>query len=176
MTKQEKLEVVEDLTKRLSAQESFYVVDAEGLTVEEVNDFRQRCFKEKVVYQVVKNTLVGKALKNLERFVGVESFHEKVLKRFSGVLFSSESGSLPARIIRQFRKDRGLDIPVFKGASVGGEVFIGDQQLEVLSKLKSKEELVVGLLQAPASRVVSALQSGGVRVMGVLDGLSRKEG
>ncbi|MEM1137523.1 MAG: 50S ribosomal protein L10 [Bacteroidota bacterium] len=175
MTREEKTQLVGELSEKLSTTDYFYVTDASGLTVSEINDFRRMCFEKGLEYRVIKNTLIGKALETLE--TDYTEFSEKVLKGFSGVIFSPEVGNAPAKLLKDFHKKNGLEKPAFKGASIDSDIFIGSDNLDVLSKLKSKDELlgeVIGLLQSPAKNVISALQSGGQTISGLLKTLEEK--
>jgi large subunit ribosomal protein L10 len=136
------------------------------------------CYEKGVEYKVYKNTLIKKALENLE--VDYANFSEETLKGFTGILFSSEASNLPAKILIDFRKKLGKKEkrPTFKGASIDGDQFLGEQNLEMLSKLKSREELVgevIGLLQSPAKNVISALQSGQNTLSGLVKTLAERE-
>ena len=176
MTKQEKTQVISDLAKKLSENTNFYFADASGLSVTKINDFRRLCFGKGVEYNVYKNTLIKKALDTLD--TDYSSFSDTVLKGFTGIIFSKESGNLPAKVIKEFRKAEGGDKPIFKGASIDTDLFIGNDQLDALSKLKSKFELigdVIMLLQSPAKNVISALQSGQNNIAGILKTLSERE-
>lgn len=175
MTREQKAQVIEELSQKLSETDFFYLVDASGLTVAEINSFRGMCFDKGLEYKVYKNTLVKKALENQE-----EDFTDlyDVLKGTTGVMFSAEAGNLPAKVVKQYRKG-GAEKPILKAASINADFFIGDDQLEALSKLKSKAELIgeiIGLLQSPAKNVISSLQSGGNKLSGILKTLSEREG
>ncbi|MEH0157540.1 50S ribosomal protein L10 [Limibacter armeniacum] len=178
MTKQEKFELVEELSQKLAATDYFYIVDAASMTVEEVNKFRQACFDKGIEYRVVKNKLIEKALGTLE--ADYSEFTDKaVLKGMSGIMFSPESGSAPAKALKEFRKGMGKDrqIPVLKGASVDSALYVGDNTLEALTSIKSKAELigdVIGLLQSPAKNVISALSSSGQTISGILKTLEER--
>jgi large subunit ribosomal protein L10 len=143
-------------------------------TVEQINNFRRMCFKSGIEYRVYKNTLIQKAL---ERQEGVDySPIFKVLNGFSGVMFSKEAGNTPAKVIREFRK-KLEGKPVLKAASIGSDFFIGDENLNMLSELKSKNELigeVISLLQSPAKNVLSALLSGKQTVAGLVKALEER--
>jgi large subunit ribosomal protein L10 len=160
MTREEKEQIIGELTQKFADTENFYITDASGFTVEQINNFRRMCFKSGVEYKVYKNTLIQKAL---ERQEGVDySPIFNVLSGFSGVMFSKEVGNAPAKIIREFRK-KLEGKPVLKAASLKSEFFIGDENVNTLADLKSKEELIgeiVGLLQSPARNVISALLNG----------------
>jgi large subunit ribosomal protein L10 len=178
MTRGDKKTIIEELTDKLKTTPHFYIADASGFSVAQVNSFRKVCFDKGLEYRVYKNTLIKKALENLE--ADYTEFAEQTLKGFSGILFSQEVGNLPAKVILDFRKKLGAKEkrPVFKGASIDGDQFLGEANLEVLSKLKSKEELVgevISLLQSPATNVVSALQSGKNILAGLVKTLAEKE-
>jgi large subunit ribosomal protein L10 len=178
MTREEKSNIIESLTEKFKENPYFYITDASGFTVAQVNAFRRTCFERGVEYKVYKNTLIAKALENLDS--DFSELSEKALKGFSGIIFTNEVGNLPAKILLDFRKKLGKKEtrPVFKGASIDSDVFIGENQLELLSNLKSKQELlgdVIGLLQSPAKNLISALQSGQNTLAGLVKTLSEKE-
>ena len=176
MTKQEKTQVISDLAKRFTETTNFYFADASGLTVAQINNFRRLCYEKGVEYNVYKNTLIRKALETLE--TDYSSFDETVLKGFTGIIFSDKSGNLPAKVIKEFRKAAKGEKPIFKGASIDTDLFIGNDELDALSKLKSKFELigdVIMLLQSPAKSVISSLQSGQNNIAGILKTLSERE-
>ncbi len=173
MTREEKHKLVEELTVKLSQFPHFYITDASGMTVGQVNKLRKLCYHKGVEYTVFKNSLIKKALANLA--TDYTPFDEKVLKGFSGIMFS-ENGKTPAQLIKDFRKEVA-DKPKFKGASIDSSLFIGEENLEVLINLKSREELIgdiIGLLQSPAKNVISGLTSGGGKLAGILKTLSEK--
>ena len=177
MTKEEKAVIIGELSQKFQTIPYFYITEATGLTVAQVNNFRRMCFQRGVEYRVVKNTLIAKALETLD--TDYTSFNDTVLKGFSGVLFHPESGKVPAKLLKDFRKESGGDKLKLKGASVDYSLFIGADQLDTLLNLKSKQELigdVIGLLQSPAKNVVSALTSGGGKLAGILKTLSEREG
>jgi large subunit ribosomal protein L10 len=174
MTKSEKKAVIEEIAGKLQDTQYFYVTDASGLTVEQVNTVRRRCFESGVEYRVYKNTLIQKAIESVE---SVDNSVGEVLKGFSGIIFSPESSNAPAKVIKGLRSE-GFEKPVLKAASIDGDLYIGDSSVEELSKLKSKTELigdVIGLLQSPATNVISALQSGGNNLTGLLKALAERE-
>lgn len=173
MNKEQKAQQIGELTEKVNNTQYFYIMDASGLTVSEVNGFRRKCYEGGLEYKVYKNTVIKKAFEasNFD-FSSADS----ALKGFSGVIFSSESGNAPAKLLKDFRK--GKDKPVLKAAFIDSDVILGDQNLEMLSKLKSKEELigeVIGLLQSPMANVMSALGSGGSKLSGILQTLSKRE-
>lgn len=175
MNREEKAQIIDELAVKFKENNYFYITDASGLTVAEVNAFRKLCFDKGIEYRVFKNTLVKKALEKLD--TDYTDFSEQVLKGFSGILFSSENGKAPAKIIKDYRK-KGSEKPILKGASIDKDLFIGDQHLNTLSNLKSKDELIgeiIGLLQSPISNVMGALESGKHQLSGIIKTLSEKE-
>ncbi|MDN5205167.1 50S ribosomal protein L10 [Fulvivirgaceae bacterium BMA10] len=176
MTREEKTTIIAELSEKLKDNNYFYIADASGLTVAEINDFRRKCFEKGIEYRVYKNTLIQKALETLD--TDYAPFNDTVLKGASGILFAGENGNTPAKVIKEFRKSGNSAKPILKGASIDTDLFIGDEHLDTLSKLKSKAELigeVIGLLQSPAKNVVSALQSGSQTLAGLLKTLSERE-
>jgi len=174
MTREEKAQIIEELTEKFANHTHFYITDASGFTVAQVNNFRRLCYKSGIEYKVYKNTLIRKALEKREGTDYSPMF--KALHGFSGVMFSKESGNLPARIIKEFRvKLEGK--PVLKAASIDSDLFIGDENLNMLSELKSKNELigdVIAMLQSPAKNVISALLSGKNTVAGLVKALEER--
>ena len=178
MTRKEKNEIVETLARQLASTDYFYIIDAEGLNVEAINDFRRKCVQAGVVYQVVKNTLISKALEKLESGVAYSTFSDTVLKGVSGILFSKDIGSTPAKIIKDFRKQRRSEGPFLKGASIDEELFIGEEHLDALSQLKSKAQLLgelITLLNTPIASVIVLLQSGKHQLAGLMKALAARE-
>ena len=173
MTKEEKSRVIEDLTAQLAGTNVVYLADISGLNAEMTSNLRRTCFKAGISLAVVKNTLLGKAMDASDNDYGDLS---SVLSGNTSIMIS-ENGNAPAKIIKEFRKRS--DKPVLKGAFIHHAVFIGDNQLDALIALKSKEEMVgeiIGLLQSPAKNVISALKSGGGKLAGILKTLSQREG
>ena len=176
MTREQKTELVEELKQKFESTPYFYIVSAAGMNSAETSSLRRLCFERGVEFRVIKNTLIRKALET--QSVDYTPFDEKVLKGFSGVMFHPESGKVPAQLIKDFRKKSGKDKLQFKGASVDLSLFIGADQIDRLIALKSKQEIlgeVIALLQSPAKNVLSALQSGGHKLSGILKTLSEKE-
>lgn len=174
MTKEQKIQLVQELTETFKEYPNFYITDAGGMSVSELNNLRALCYKSDVKLRMVKNTLIRKALENLEGdFSGVYDS----LKRPSSVFFATaENPNVPAKVLKEFRK--GKERPVLKVAVIDTAVFKGDDQIKVLAELKSKGELIgeiVGLLQSPAKNVISALKSSGGKIAGILKTLSEKE-
>lgn len=159
MTKQEKNEVIELLKGKFAQYNNFYITDTESLTVEQVSKLRRTCFNKQVEMKVAKNTLIRKALESLdaEKYSGVyDSLH-----RVTALMFS-ENPKEPAVIISGFRKENNQEKPVLKAAFINGDVFVGDNQLVALTKIKTKNELigeVIGLLLSPIQRVIGALEN-----------------
>jgi len=159
MTKQEKNEVIEVLKGKFSQYNNFYVTDTESLTVAQVNELRKHCFNKQVEMKVAKNTLIRKALESIdaEKYSGVYESLNKVT-----ALMFCENPKEPAVIISSFRKAGNQEKPVLKAAFINGDVFVGDNQLVALTKIKTKNELigeVIGLLQSPIQRVLGALEN-----------------
>jgi len=173
MKKEDKGKIIQELSDKFAKFNYFYITDASGMTVENVNKFRKLCYSKGIEYKVVKNSLIKKALESTK--TDYSPFHGKVLKGFSGILFA-DSGNAPAKLLKEFYST-GIDKPLLKGASVNSDLFIGENQLDVLATLKSKNELIgdiIGLLQSPAKNVISGLLSGGQTISGVLKTLSEK--
>ena len=173
MNKDQKNEVIELLKGKFSQYNNFYVTNTESLSVEQVGKLRRICFNKKVEMKVAKNTLIKKALENLDasRFSGV-------FDSLNGVtaLMFSESAKEPALIISSFRKEGNIERPVLKAAFIDGDVFAGDNQLKTLTTLKSKHDLIgeiIGLLQSPAKNVISGLNAGG-KLAGLVQALEAR--
>ncbi|GAA3564763.1 50S ribosomal protein L10 [Snuella lapsa] len=173
MTREEKSQVIEELTAELANNANIYLTDISGLNAGTTSDLRRACFKANVKLAVVKNTLLEKAMEASDREFGDLP---SVLKGNTSVMYS-ETGNVPAKLIKTFRKKS--EKPLLKGAFIEEAVYIGDDQLDMLVDIKSKEELIgdiVGLLQSPAKNVISALKSGGGTLAGIIKTLSEKEG
>jgi large subunit ribosomal protein L10 len=154
MTRQEKSIAIEDLTAKLAETNIIYIADTSGLDAETTSNLRRACFKAGIKLEVVKNTLLEKAMEASTNDYGDLP---SVLKGNSSV-FIADVANAPAKIIKDFRKKS--DKPVFKGAYINQEIYIGDNLLDSLASLKSKEEVIgeiIGLLQSPAKRILSAL-------------------
>lgn len=175
MRKEDKAVIIEEISEKFKNNMSFYFTDASGFSVAEVNDLRRKCFEKGIEYKVVKNTLIKKALEKLDQ--DVSSLNDEVLKGFTGIMFSGENASEPAKLIKAFKKNDSQDRPKLKGASIEYDLFIGEDQLGLLSAFKSKNELigeVIGLLQSPAKTVISSLQSGQNTIAGLVKALSER--
>ncbi|WP_291402854.1 50S ribosomal protein L10 [Daejeonella sp.] len=171
MRKEEKHEVVLALTETIAEYGNFYITDTANLSVAKVNDIRRKCFESGIKMQVAKNKLIRKAMEASE---GDFSEMFDVLKGSSSLLFC-KTANAPAKLIKQLRKSG--DKPVLKAAYIDSAVFIGDNQLDALVNLKSKEQLVadiIALLQSPAKNVISGLQSGGNKLAGIVKTLQER--
>jgi large subunit ribosomal protein L10 len=157
MTPAQKNEIIDMLKEKFSQYNNFYITDTEALTVAQVSTLRRHCFDKQVEMKVAKNTLIRKALESLdaEKYAGIMDSLHKVT-----ALMFSESPKEPAVILSSFRKANKGEKPMLKAAFIGGDVFVGDNQLTNLKNIKTKNELigdVIGLLQSPAKRVIAAL-------------------
>ncbi|AFM04486.1 ribosomal protein L10 [Bernardetia litoralis DSM 6794] len=176
MNRDQKTQVVKDLVEKFSNSANFYLTDSSGMSVAQTNALRRACFDKGIEYRVAKNTLIRKALEQIEG--DFEPLVEQgALKGFSAIMFSPETAKLPAQIIKDFRKKNKLEKPLFKAASVETALFIGEKQLNMLSEIKSKDEVlgeVIMLLQSPARTVTAAILSGGGRVAAMVKGIAEK--
>ncbi len=171
MKRSEKLQVIEQLTKEINSYSHYYLADISNLNAEVTGNLRRLCNKREVKLVVVKNTILRKALENSEK--NSEELYD-VLVNNTSIMFSN-TGSVPAKLIKEFSKINKK--PVLKGAFVEQCAYIGADQLEALINVKSKEELIGGILaslQAPVKNVMSALQSGGQTIVGVLKTLEER--
>ena len=172
MTRQEKNDAIENLKESLSGVKTLYLADISGLDAAQTSALRRNCFKENIQLQIVKNTLLAKAMEASDQDFGELN---GILKGNTSLMFS-ESGNAPAKVIKNFRKKS--DKPILKGAFIEEAIYIGDNQIDALEAIKSKEELIgeiITLLQSPAKNIVSALQSGGGKLSGILKTLSERE-
>ncbi|UXP32828.1 50S ribosomal protein L10 [Reichenbachiella agarivorans] len=176
MTREEKAKIIAELSDKFKASGNFYFTSAAGMTVAQVNKLRRKCFESGIEYRVIKNTLIKKALETVD--ADFSSLNDEVLTGFSGVMFTGQdSANAPAKLIKKFVKEDKVDKLKLKGASIEYDLFIGEQHLNTLAELKSKNELIgeiVGLLQSPAKNVISSLQSGGQTLSGLLKTLSER--
>ena len=172
MTKQEKVQAIEDLTAQLAENQNIYLTDVSDLDALTTSNLRRACFKAGVKLTVVKNTLLAKAMEASDKDFGDLT---GVLKGNTAMMFS-KSGNGPAKVIKDFRKKS--DRPILKGAYIEEAVYLGDDQVEALVNIKSKDELIgeiITLLQSPVKNVVSALQSSGGTLSGIIKTLAEKE-
>ena len=172
MNKKEKNELIDVLNNMLEENKNFYLADIAGLTAEESSSLRRLCYKQNVTIQVVKNTLLKKAFdKNSKDFTQLD----EILKGNTSIMFSDEAKA-PASVIKTFRKNS--EKPILKAAHIEEEFYIGDNNLSILSELKSKNELIgdiIILLQSPAKNVISSLQSSSSKLSGIVKALSEKK-
>jgi len=173
MTKAEKTQMIAELTEKFASTDYFYLTDYISLSVEQVNKFRRICFENNVEFKVVKNTLLKKALEANAAEKGYEDLYE-ALKGSTAVMFA-DKGNLPARLISDFRKEN--EKPLIKAAYIDSAVYLGDDKLDALKSLKSKEELIgdiILLLQSPVKTVIGSLSSGGNTLAGLLKALEER--
>jgi large subunit ribosomal protein L10 len=171
MNKQEKEDIVNSLAEQLRNYKFIYITDTSNLSAGNDNKLRRSLHKQGIKMQVAKNTLIRKAMEASGNNYGELP---SILKGTSAIMFSDDA-KIPALTIKEFRKTN--DKPLLKGAYIDSDVFIGDSQLDVLTKLKSRNELigeVIGLLQSPAQNVISALQSGGNKLAGIVKTLEER--
>lgn len=173
MTREEKSQVIEELTAQLADNTNIYLTDISGLDAVSTSNLRRACFKANVKLAVVKNTLLEKAMEASDKDFGELP---TTLKGNTSVMYS-ETGNGPAKVIKEFRKKS--EKPLLKGAFIEESIYIGDDLLDALVDIKSREELigeVIGLLQSPAKNVISALKSSGSTIAGIVKTLSEREG
>ncbi len=171
MTKEEKNQFIDVLDRNIQENSNFYLADISGLSAEESSNLRRLCFKREVSLQVVKNTLLKKALEKNDS--NYEELYD-VLKGNTSIMFT-DAANAPAKVIKEFRKKH--DKPVFKAAHLDASFYIGEEYLDTLSELKSKNELIaeiVALLQSPAKNIISSLQSGGSKLSGIVKTLAER--
>ena len=171
MTKEQKVQEIQDLTDKLSSVKNLYLTDIAGLDAVQTTALRRACFNSNIKLSVVKNTLLEKAMEASDKDFGNL---KEVLKGNTSLMFS-DVGNTPAKLIKNFRKK--TEKPLLKGAFIEEAIYIGDDQIDVLESIKSKEELigeVITLLQSPAKNVISALQSGRSNISGILKTLSER--
>ncbi len=171
MTRAQKAQGIKDLTEDLSSVKSLYLTDITGLDAVQTTALRRACYKANIKLSVVKNTLLAKAMEASQTDFGEL---QGVLKGNTSLMFS-EAGSAPAKLIKNFRKKS--DKPILKGAFIEEAIYIGDDQIDLLESIKSKEELigdVIAILKSPVKNVISALQSGGTNLSGIIKSLSER--
>ncbi len=171
MKKQDKALLIQNLTEKINETAHFYLTDIADLNAEDTSNLRAKCFENQIQMNVVKNTLVRKALEQAE---GEYDALYEVLKGNTAIMFC-ETGNAPAKMIKELRKE--ADKPILKGAYVEEGFYVGDDQIEVLSSIKSKEEVigdVITLLQSPIKHVIGALQSAPNTIGGLVKTLQEK--
>jgi len=172
MKKEEKAKMIDALLEQVNSFSHLYLTDISGLNAEDTSDLRRKCFENDIKLAVVKNTLLKLALDK------AEGEYEELYDTLVGntTIMFSNTGNAPAKLIKEFRKNG--EKPLLKSAYVEQSTYIGDEQVETLSTIKSKEELigdVIALLQSPAKNVISALQSSGNILSGLVKTLSERE-
>lgn len=173
MNKADKTQNISALAEKFNSASVFYLTDSSTLTVEQINKFRRVCFEKGVEFKVVKNKLAKLAMSSSPAEKGFDALYD-ALKGPTAIMFA-ENGNLPAKIILEFRKE--FEKPVLKAAYVDTAVYYGDDKLEALKNIKSKEELigdVIALLQSPIKRVLGSVQLGGNTIMGLLKALEER--
>jgi large subunit ribosomal protein L10 len=176
MTREEKGQIIDELVEKLSGSQYFYITDASGLNVQTINSFRRLCYQRGVEYKVVKNKFLVKAMERLQAEDATRGYDEMydAMHGVSSVMFA-EQGNVPAKLLKEFREKNPK--PLLKAAYIDSAVFIGDEQLDALVALKSKNELiadVVALLQSPMKTVLGQLQSGGQIIAGIVKTLESR--
>ena len=172
MIKEDKDKIIESLVEKIETYKNFYLADISELNAADTSALRRKCFEKQIKLEVVKNTLLQKALEkssgNYEELYGI-------LKTPTSIMFT-ETGNVPAKLIKEFRRKHAK--PVLKAAYVEDCVYVGDNQIDSLINIKSRLELIgeiVGLLQSPAKNVISGLQSSGGKLAGIVKTLSERE-
>jgi large subunit ribosomal protein L10 len=174
MTKAEKTKIIEALSEQLGNASNFYITNTGELTVETINELRRTCFKNEIQLKVVKNTLLQKAMEKSGK--DFSELYDSLVGPTS-VMFT-ETANVPAKMIKEFRKKFKTTKPALKAAYVEESIYVGEDKLDLLENIKSKNEViadVIALLQSPAKNVISALQSGGHKLSGIIKTLSEKE-
>ena len=172
MRREEKNTIIEGLKEQIDNASHFYLTDISNLNATDTSNLRRKCFEKEIELVVVKNTLLKKALEKSEG--NFEELYD-ILIDSTSIMFC-ETGNIPAKLIQNFRKTS--ERPVLKAAFVEESIYLGDEQLDMLSTLKSKNELiadVLALLQSPMTNLLSAMQSGGNNMAGALKTLAEKE-
>jgi len=173
MNTEQKVQIVESLAQLLQQYDVIYLADIGGFNAEKTSDFRRECFKNDIKVEVVKNTLLIKAMEKS----GKDFSELMTVAKGETSIMLSETANAPARLIKDFRKKQNNEKPLLKGAYAQECTYLGNEQLEALIHIKSKNELVgdiIGLLQSPAKNVLSALQSGGNTIAGLVKTLSER--
>ena len=173
MKKEDKTLLIEKIGDTLKEYSCVYLVQSQGLNAAKTSDLRRACFKDGIKMLCVKNTLLKKALEASE----IDYSELYGLLHGETTLLLSNVGNAPAKMLKSFR-DKKDTLPILKGAYVEESVYVGEEMLDTLAAIKSKNELiadVVALLQSPAKNVISALNSGATKLHGILETLSNKE-
>ena len=172
MRREEKNTIINSLAERLKEYSHFYLTDTAELNAADTSALRRKCFENDIKLVVVKNTLLKRALE--QSGINFQELYP-ILKGTTSIMFTN-AGNTPAKLIREFRREHAK--PVLKGAYVQESIYLGDNMLDALISLKSKQELIgdiILLQQSPAKNVIAALQSGGNKIHGVLETLQKRE-
>jgi len=173
MNTEQKVQIVESLAQLLQQYDVVYLADIGGFNAEKTSDFRRECFKNDIKVEVVKNTLLIKAMEKS----GKDFSELMTVAKGETSIMLAETANAPARLIKEFRKKQNKEKPLLKGAYAQECTYLGNEQLETLIHIKSRTELIgdiIGLLQSPAKNVLSALQSGGNTIAGLVKTLSER--
>ncbi|MBN09123.1 MAG: 50S ribosomal protein L10 [Flavobacteriaceae bacterium] len=171
MKKEEKLKIIEDLKVRISDSKNLYLTDISGLNSLETSALRRACFKANIKLSVVKNTMLSRAMESSDKDFGEM---KDILKGNTSLMFS-EIANTPAKLIKDFRKK--LDKPILKAAFIDEQIYIGDDEINKLVSMKSREEIIgeiIMILESPVKNVLSALKSGGANLSGLIKTLSER--
>mgnify|MGYP000845375282 CR=1 FL=1 len=174
MTREDKKVAIAELKEDLGSSPFFYFADSSTLPVAKINKFRRMCYEKGISVKVAKNTLIQKALEDAPESKGYAALYE-TLKGPTTILISSNPKA-PAKLLEEFRKTEAR--PLLKAAYIDSSVFIGDEQLAALTKLKSKEEMIgeiIGLLQSPAKRIASQITATGTKIAGIVKTLEERQ-
>ncbi len=173
MTKAEKKALIEALTDKFTNSKFFYITDFGSMSVADMNDFRRKCFEKGIEYKAAKNSLIQKALEAVDSEAYKGLFD--TLKGHSGIMFA-EDAKVPGVLLKEFRKTN--EKPLLKSAYIDSDIFLGDESIDMLSKLKSKQDLlgeIVTLLQSPMANLLGQLQSGGNTIHALLQSLEERQ-
>ncbi|MEZ4965839.1 MAG: 50S ribosomal protein L10 [Saprospiraceae bacterium] len=173
MTREDKNTAIAELKEELGNTPFFYLTDSSTLTVAKINKFRRLCFEKGISVKVAKNTLIQKALESEPESKGFAALYDS-LKGPTTILIS-ENPKAPAKLLEEFRKSE--ERPILKAAYIDASVFVGDDQIAVLTKMKSKDELIgeiITLLQSPAKRIASQLTATGTKIAGIVKTLEER--
>ncbi|MCS6790006.1 MAG: 50S ribosomal protein L10 [Bacteroidia bacterium] len=175
MTRQEKTELIQRLSAALRESPGFYIIHPGDMDAAQTLAFRRKLYEKGLRMQVVKNTLLTLAMK--EAGIAQVEALEPALREMTALILYKDDPKVPAQVLQNFQQETKADFPALKGAYVEETLFVGAQHLEALTRIKSKQELLGELitrLQSPMQQLISALQSGGNTLHGVLKTLSEK--
>jgi large subunit ribosomal protein L10 len=173
MTRAEKTAAIEELREELGNSQFFYLTDSSTLTVAKINKFRKMCFEQGIKVKVAKNTLIKKALETAPDSKGYAGLYDSL--HGPTTILISENPKAPAKLLEEFRKTE--ERPLLKAAYIDSSVYVGDDQLVMLTKLKSKDEMIgeiIGLLQSPGRRLASQITASGSKLAGIVKTLAER--